>query len=238
MAGEMNQAQVGRQQVTQQFGQNPVKFMHDKLKDPIERMVQERVSKALEDRFGQFQESQVVDSWEKRLSPFIYQQDANGRTLTDPATGQVAFTPYGQNLQQTVSWFRSKMPQASADDVMEAALAVAGQPGAQAQQSPAQPSAPAAAPAAPAGHPANGGFWQDQTGGWHRPNGDFASAAEIQGLAPRTFVQNAQAMAQQYNGGGYNQNSLLDTDPDASMAGAESLFLRHGAAILSGAQAR
>jgi hypothetical protein len=48
LAVQMNQAAVGRQQVTNQFGQNPVRFMYDKLQQPFMQAVEARVSEILE----------------------------------------------------------------------------------------------------------------------------------------------------------------------------------------------
>lgn len=93
IAAEMNQATLHREKFWQDLGEkNIYEQMYGVLKEPIERIIEDRVTEALEHHDTQASEVNILDQFERSNAHWLY--------TTDPQTGQTVYSEKGQELVQ------------------------------------------------------------------------------------------------------------------------------------------
>jgi hypothetical protein len=102
IVGQMNEAQTHINGFWSDMGRsNPYKKIYDGLKDPVERLIEDRINKALESQRVSQQQLSTADSFEQANSAWMFQQDM--------VTGQRVLTQDGQRFCDEFDTLKSKM---------------------------------------------------------------------------------------------------------------------------------
>lgn len=155
----MNNYETERRGYLQSYLENPLKKTYEALKDPVERMIDERVKQGISEAYQRERREQFVDSWFKENDKDLYAE-----TRVNPMTGEETkvLTPWAQQIQD----FCNELKDNGVTDVAkQLQLAMRAIPKAT-QATPPPPAAAAATPAptpAPAPAPAPTTSWLQDT---------------------------------------------------------------------------
>lgn len=92
----MNNYESERRGYLQSYLENPLKKTYEAIKDPIERMVSERVKQEIAEAYQKERREQFVDSWFKENDKDLYSE-----TRVNPMTGEETkiLSPWAQQIQ-------------------------------------------------------------------------------------------------------------------------------------------
>lgn len=159
----MNNYESERRGYLQSYLENPLKKTYEAIKDPIERMVSERVKQEIAEAYQKERREQFVDSWFKENDKDLYSE-----TRVNPMTGEETkiLSPWAQQVQD----FCDELKSSGVTDVarqLQLAMRAIPKPTPAATAAP-QPAAPTPAPT-PAPEPTS---WLQDTYAKAGNNGD------------------------------------------------------------------
>lgn len=154
----MNNYETERRGYLQSYLENPLKKTYDALKDPVERMIDERVKQGITEAYQKERREQFVDNWFKENDKELYAE-----TRVNPMTGEETkiLTPWAQQVQD----YCNELKDNGVTDVskqLQLAMRAIPKPTQAAPTPPAAAPAPATVPA-PTPAPTPGTSWLQDT---------------------------------------------------------------------------